>query len=125
MKKLFLYTFIIITFNLTLLIIPLLLFLLCLSVPSTSFFEVFHWFYLPFVIASPILVVILGYRIYKMTHKPWIPPLMSWIGFSPIWLSYLMLTTPWNYRDMAIVLLTPLLLGLIAYVLAEKTIHTP
>jgi hypothetical protein len=120
MKKILLYTLLILTFNLTILIIPLLVFLISLSVPGVSIFDTFRWFYFPMILFSPILILILCYRIARrQIQRPWIAMFIAFIGFSPIWLAYMFLTSPWNWRDLGIVLLSPLFLSFIAIALAK------
>ncbi len=120
MKKSILYTLLILTFNLTLLIIPLLVFLISLSVPGVSIFNTFRWFYFPLLLFSPVLILVLCYRLARRrAHNSWIAVLIAFIGFSPIWAAYLSLTTLWNWRDLGIVLLSPVILSLIAIALAK------
>jgi hypothetical protein len=103
-----------------------LVFLISLSLPGVSIFDTFRWFYFPLLLFSPILILILCYRIARrQTQKPWIAIFIAFIGFSPIWLAYLSLTNPWNWRDLGIVLLSPIFLGLIAIALAKYTHKFP
>jgi hypothetical protein len=126
MKQVILYALIIITFHLTVLLIPLIVFLIGLSLPGVSLLNTFYWFYWPYIISSPILILVLCYRIAdRQTTRPWIAICTAFIGFSPIWLSYLSFTTTWNPRDLAIVLFSPILLGLIAMTMAKIATKNP
>jgi hypothetical protein len=111
---------IIITYHLTVLLIPLIVFLIGLSIPGVSLLNTFHWLYWLYIILSPILILILSYRIAsRQANRPWIAVCTAFIGFSPIWLSYLSFAAPWNPRDLAIVLFSPVLLGLIAIAITK------
>lgn len=126
MKQVILYTLIIITFHLTVLLIPLMVFLIGLSLPKVLFLNTFQWLYWPYIISSPILILVLSYRIaVRQTSRPWIAICIAFIGFSPIWLSYLSFATPWNPRDLAIVLFSPILLGFIAMTMAKIATKNP
>ena len=120
-KIIIFYTLIIISFNLFILILPFLLFLLLLSFPRAGIYDCFLWLYIPALITSPILTTIFCYRLAKKEHqRPWfVPMIVSTVGFSPIWLTYLSLTSFWNTRDLLLVFLTPPLLGLIGYGLTK------
>lgn len=121
LKTIIFYTLIIMSFNLFILILPFLLFLLLLSFPRAAVYDYFLWFYIPALIASPILTTLFCYRLARMESKrPWfIAVIVSIAGFSPIWLTYLSLTSFWNTRDLLLVFLTPPLLGLIGYGLTK------
>lgn len=121
LKKIIFYTLIIISFNLFVLILPFLLFLLILSFPHSGIYDCFLWFYVPMLITSPLLTIICCYRLaLKQNQQPWLLTMaISTIGFSPVWLTYLSLTSFWNTRDLLLVFLTPPLLGIIGYGLTK------
>jgi len=120
MKQIFLYTLIIFTFHLLVLLIPVVVFLISLSQPGISIFNTFRWFYLPLVFLSPVLILTLSYRIaYQQVTRSWMAIISGFTGFSPIWLSYLSLATPWNPRDLGIVVFSPIFLSLIAILMAK------
>ena len=120
MKQVILYALIIITFHLMLLLIPLFVFLISLSLPGVSFPNTYYWFYWPSIIASPVLILVLCYRIaIRQATRPWIAICAAFSGFSPIWLSYLFFTNPWNPIELSTVLFSPILLGVIAVIMAK------
>lgn len=122
MKQIFRYTLIILTFHLLVLLIPVIVFLISLSQPGISILNTFRWFYLPLVFLSPVLILTLCYRIAcHQATRPWMAVISGFIGFSPIWLSYLALATPWNLRDLGIVIFSPIFLSLIAVVMTKFT----
>ncbi len=122
MKRVLFYTLIMIAFNLTILIIPLLAFLISLSLPGLAIFNTFRWIYFPIFLFSPILLLTLCYRIgCLMNQKVWVALIPAFIGSSPIWLAYLSFVTPWNLKDLGVVLFCPIVLGLIAIGLAKIT----
>jgi hypothetical protein len=126
MKQVIFYALIIITFHLTVLLIPLLVFLIGLSLPGVSLLHTFRWIYWPYIISSPILIFVLSYRIAsRHANHPWIAICTAFVGFSPIWLSYLSFASPWNPRDLAIVLFSPILLGFIAMTMAKTASKNP
>jgi hypothetical protein len=111
------FVFIILSYNILLLIIPLLIFLASLNLSNETLVAIMFWIYGPFILLSPILTIVLGYHVAKdeVTPLGWLTPIfISFIGFSPFLLLYLLLSSLWSPLDYLLIVSLPILLGIIA-----------
>jgi hypothetical protein len=116
MKKTLIFSFIILSYNILLLIIPLLIFLASLNSTPQALVNTILFIYSPFVLLSPFLTIVLGYHAAKVNVTPigWlIPIIISLIGFSPFIFLFFLLSSLWSPFDYLLVIALPILLGLL------------
>ncbi len=117
MKKILLTVLFIFSYNLFLLVLPILIFLGSLSFSSEIFIKFFPWIYWPFLFLSPILAIYLGLRIAidKTLKVVWFTTIIiNFLGYSPFILIYFLLNSLWNLFDYLLLVSFPISLGLCA-----------
>jgi hypothetical protein len=116
MRKILFYSFIIFSYNILLLVLPLLLFLVSLSFANPALLNILPWIYCPFVLLSPLLTISLGYLLVynKLNFLSWpIPIIISLIGYSPFLGLYRSLSSSGNPMDYLLLIGLPVILGLL------------
>lgn len=121
MRKIIICTFIIFTYNLLLLILPVLLFLTWIQWSTPLSFHFLPWIYYLFLLISPILSVAMGMMMIKdcvhwMTGC--LPIISMFIGYLPLFAFYRLVNSLWTLADCLLLLGIPIVLGLISDVMA-------
>lgn len=122
MKKLIIFSFILLSYHILLLITPVIIFLSTLSFTPKKFLDGLYLIFLILAVFSPILTIALSYRISQENFfkKSWLAPIIiSFIGFSPFYFFYFFVSSLWNPRDFLLIVSFPILLGLIAFWIAK------
>jgi hypothetical protein len=122
LKKWVVYSLTIFIYNLFILILPLLIFLLDLSFSHGRIINTFLYLFLPFLLFSPVLAVGLSSRIAlnRDSGANWLYPVfINAVGFSPFWLVYLSLSSLWSPRDYFLIISIPIILGIFSAGLAN------
>jgi hypothetical protein len=115
MRKFITYSFIIFSYNILLLILPIIFFLISIGYSNPFFLGILPWIYCPFLLFSPLLLFSLGFQYFKTSSTPWcwgVPIIMSLIGSSPFIVIYLLFNSLWDPRDFLFLLGLPILFGL-------------
>lgn len=110
------YSFFLLVYHLLLLVLPINYFLIGLRIPLII--QIFPWLFLPLIIVSPILTLLLAIRSIpsKKAHLRWVFPVaVSLIGYSPIIGFYFSLSSLTSLRDYSLLIFFPVLIGLIAF----------
>jgi hypothetical protein len=116
MRKFISYSFIIFSYNILLLILPIIFFLISIGYSKPLFLDILPWIYCPFLLFSPLLLFSLGFQYFKHSNPPWcwtVPTIMSLIGYSPFIVVYLSFSSLWDLYDFLFLLGLPILLGLV------------
>ncbi len=109
-------SFLIFTYHILLIALPINFFLIGLKVPL--FIDLLPWIFYPFLFFSPILTVLLSIHSTPANKQPfgWIFPIVvSFVGYTPIILSFFFITSLTNIRDCILILSFPILIGLVAF----------
>lgn len=121
MQKILLFTFIIFSYNILLLILPLLIFITSLSFANQILLNIIPWIYSPFVLLSPLLTIGLGYLVIRDRLNPFswpIPIIISLISSSPFLWLYCLFSSLGNPIDYFLLIGLPVLFGLLADLIA-------
>ena len=122
MKKLFYFSLLGLTYNLLLLILPFVLFLLGISFSHNLYIDAFLWIYFIFLLSSPIFILVLAYRSFQLYHGHYRymgPFLVSFLSFSPLWYLSIQFSCLWGIRDYLSTLSVPLFTAILACTLAN------
>lgn len=116
MRKIIVCTSIIFSYNVLLLILPIMLFLMFVKWSNPSSLHFLPWIYCPFLLISPILSIVMGYTMIKdrlNLMNALIPIASTLIGYLPLFVFYRFINSLWMPADYFFLLGIPLLLGLI------------
>jgi hypothetical protein len=117
MKKMLIFTVIILSYHLLLFSIPLLIFLASIYWSSEALLNIIPWILGTLVLLSPFLAIFLGYHLIINSITPigrLTPIIVNYIGYSPLLLLCFLLSSQWNPRDYLLFVSLPFLLGLLS-----------
>ena len=121
MKKLLFYSLLGFAYNIFLIALPLVFFLFSLSFSHNIFYDAFLWGYFIFLLTSPIFILILAYRItiyYQDGSRCLVPFIITFISYIPLWVLSIGFSSLWGIRDYLTVLAAPLIIAIVALLLA-------
>ena len=121
MRKILVCTFIIFLYNLLLLILPVLIFLVFVKWANPFSIHILPWIYYPFLFISPVLSIVLGFTMIKdkiNSFTALIPVIAILVGYLPFYGLYRLINSVWIPTDYLLMLGLPILFGLIADSLA-------
>ena len=121
MRKILLYTLIIFIYNLFLLTLPVMFFLAFTQWTMPDSLHFLPWLYCIFLLVSPILTIVLEYRMIngKMNlFNSLLPIITTFLGFLPFWVLYSFINSIWMPSDYLLFLGLPILFGVFVDVLA-------
>ena len=116
MRKILIYSLIIFSYNILIIVLPLLLFLISLSFNNSALLNILPWIYCPLLLLSPLLTIRLGYLLVHDKLSPFgyfIPMIVSLIGNSPFLGLYRSFNSLGNPLDFFLLIGLPIIFGLL------------
>jgi hypothetical protein len=117
MRKTLFYTFLIFFYHILVIFLPILLFMVSLSLANRFLLQILPWLYSLFMLLSPLIIIYLGYlavRDKKSTFGWLIPIFISFIGNLPFLILYCLFSSLTTALDYLLLIGLPILWGLLA-----------